>query len=358
MVRLTTRQLPLSITLVQLVLVLVLLAVGGCGAFDDDGAADGRDLADYVERLGRVLAIDVAVVVDAPGPLFPTARDLRIEVPRVEIALLQFVDLHGCDMGALVGYRNSPLGRTQGASQRLGYEAAWLAASQRCGDRAPEWLVVLQTEKRALLPVLFWNAVIAGDEMRVAVGASAAPGRTDFGDQLRGLRDALDGLTQSPDIGADGFDLQAFEQLLGALRSGSHVGQARQSWRRWRAHLEAAGSALQSEARQVCRNGRPTPRSKILANVFARYYIERIQPRLAAEMRAHEDWVRGLEALSMRLDAVATPAYRDWFDAVLAPAAPGSEWRRTQLAVVEHARAWQGLFDACGLDPRTALGQD
>lgn len=345
---------PVSIALV---LLLVQLVAGGCRAADET-MADGRDLTDYLERLGRVLAIDPAVLVDAPGPLFPAARDLRIDVPRAEIAPLQFVDLHGCDMGALVGYRNSPLGRTQGASQRLGYEAAWIAAVQRCGDRAPEWLVALETEKRALLPVLFWNAVIAGDELRVAVGASAAPGRADFGDQLRGLLDAFDGLSQSADTHRDGFDLQAFEQLLGALRSGSHVGPARQSWRRWRAHLEAASAALQSEAQRVCRNGRPTPRSEILANVFARYYIERIQPRLAAEMRAHEDWVRGLEALSMRLDAVATPAYRDWFDAVLAPTTPGSEWRRTQQAVVEHARAWQDLFDACGLDPRTALGQD
>jgi len=353
MARLNRPQALLSITLV-----LALIVVGGCGASDGGAAAHDRDLADYVARLGRVLALDLAVVVDAPGPAFPAARDLRVDVQRAEIALLQFVDVHGCDMGALVGYRNSPLGRTQGASQRLGYEAAWLEAIHRCDDRAPAWLVALAAEKRALLPALFWNAVIAGDEMRVAAGASVAPGRADFSDQLRGLHDAFDRLAQSADAAGGGFDLQTFEQQLGALRGGSHVGPARQSWQRWRAHLEVAGSALQTQALRICRNGQPTPRSEILANVFARQYIERIQPRLAAEMRTHEAWIRALEALSTRLDEVATPAYRDWFDAVLAPTEPASEWRRTQRAVVEHARAWQVLFDACGLDPRAALGQD
>jgi hypothetical protein len=320
--------------------------LGGCAADAPDA-----DLQDYRQRVARVLAADIVPVPEPAGPAYPLRRALRVEIPRSEIDLGEFFDLHGCDMGALVGFRNSPLGRTQGASQRLGYEAAWLAAARRCAA-APTWVEARSAAKQAQLPALFWNALFAGDEMRIAAGASQPIPAGDFAWLLREFADQFDALERGT------FQLDTFERALAELRTGSRIGPARQAWARWRAELTAVARVLDTEADRVCRNGRPTPRARNLSNVFARFYIEGLQPRLAAEMRGQEAWIRELAALLARLEPVAGAAFADWYGAALAPQSARSEWSRTQAAVLVHARAWQRLFSTCGLDPAAAVRQD
>ncbi|MDZ7670968.1 MAG: DUF3080 family protein [Gammaproteobacteria bacterium] len=223
---------------------------------------------DYLARVARLTGQEAAVADPSSGPAYPQRRALELDIPRRTIDVGEFFELHGCDMGALVGYRNSPLGRTQGASQRLGYEAAWLAAVDACGADAADWLADMGAEKRRRLPALFWNATFAAAEMRTALGGAAAPPDGDLADLVRGLNDSYDRVLQG------GFDLGTFERLL------------------------------------------------------------------------------------ERLEAVRPPAFDAWYDRVLAPARPGSEWRRTQRAVVAHAEAWQRLFARCAIDPAAGLGQD
>jgi hypothetical protein len=315
-------------------------------------SASEPEAADYLARVGGVLDVDLVAVVEPAGPPWPLRRELLIEIPRSEIDAGEFIDLHGCDMGALVGFRNSPLGRTQAASQRLGYEAAWLAAVRRCGPSTPDWLGVLADQKQAQLSARFWNAVFAGDELRIAAGASRPPAAADLAHLLRSLRDHRQAIERGS------FDLAAFEATLAALGGGSWVGHARHAWAEWRAHLDAARAALDDHQARICRNGRPTPRSRNLVNVFGRFYLGELQPRLAEAMGAQEDWVRELADFTTELADVATPAFRDWFAHVLNPADPSSEWRRTRQSVVAHAQAWQRLFDACGIDPRALVRQD
>jgi hypothetical protein len=321
--------------------------LAGCGVSGDP--ADGSA---YLDRVGGALGQDLVPAPEPQGPAWPLRRELLVAIPRIEIDAGEFIDLHGCDMGALVGFRNSPLGRTQSASQRLGYEATWLAAVRRCGDAAPDWLRELVARKDAQLPALFWNALFAGDELRVAAGASRPESPADLAQLLRALRDHRQA------IGRGDFDVAGFETTLAGLGSASWIGHARRDWTGWRTRLDAVRAALDANRATICRNGRPTPRSRILANVFARFYIGGLQPRLAERMQAHEAWVRELAGFATELEEVATPAFRDWFTHVVDPATASSEWRRTRHSVVEHANAWQRLFDACGLDPRSAVGQD
>lgn len=325
---------------------LLTLCLAGC-------APDGSDavLADYLERVARVTGSTPHLESPAPGPAYPARRMLRVEVPERSIDVGEFFDLHGCDMGALVGFRNSPLGRVQTASQRLGYEAAWLAAADRCGVDAPEWMVAVGEEKRGTLPALFWNATFAAEEMHAALGGAGRPAG-DFADLLRELNDAYSAVL------AGEFELGRLESTLGRLRSGGWVGAARRDWSSWRRTLAAASGMLADAVPGICLNGRPTPDSRILVNVFMKFYVERIQPDMAVRMRRHEAWIDALDRLRERLGPVAPPAFDAWYDAVLAPDTLRSEWRRTRAAVVDHAEAWQGLFSHCGIEPLPGLGQD
>lgn len=326
---------------------LLLAAASGCQPSGPDAV-----LSDYLTRVARI--VEQPVVLGRPEvlPPYPDARELTIDIPRQTIDVGEFFELHGCDMGALVGLRNSPLGRVQTPSQRLGYEAAWLAALSHCGGGAAEWALTLGDGKRALLPALFWNATFAASEMRTAMGGAAAPTDADLADVLRSLHDSYRAL------GAGTFDIAELEQTLARLRTGSWVGPARQRWSEWRRHLHATSVLLGPAAPRLCLNQQPTPRSRRLQNVFLGFYVEQIQPELAREMGRHAAWIDEIERLIEALGLVVPDAYQRWHAAVLDPADAASEWQRTRWAVTDHARAWQRLLAACGIEPGAGVRQD
>jgi hypothetical protein len=330
------------------------LAVGACVlllAGCQDHSHEGL-LEDYVTRIARVSRTDTALPAARPLPPYPPRRALTLDIPRRNIDVVEFLELHGCDMGALVGLRNSPLGRLQSASQRLGYETAWLAAAERCGVDAAEWMTDMGSGKREWLPALFWNATFGAEEMRVAVGASAPPAKGDLADILRGLSDSLTRVEEG------GLVVDDLERLLGRLRQGSWVGPARRDWSLWRRYLDAASAMLAGAAPRVCLNRKPTPRTDRLRNVFMKLYVQQIQPELARRLGEHEGWLVEVARLSHRLRPVQPAAYRNWFRVVLSPHRPESEWRRTRQAVVAHAEAWKALFANCNVEPVAALRQD
>lgn len=326
---------------------LLILLLAGCQPDAHQAVLD-----DYLTRVARVARADAHAGDDRPGPGYPARRELAVAVPAQSIDVAEFIELHGCDMGGLVGFRNSPLGRMQTASQRLGYEFAWLEALARCGPGAADWLTRLGGDKRQSLPALFWNATFAADEMRTALGMGVPPpAGADLADLLRGLGDSLTALESGR------FQVEVLERRLNGLRQGSWLGPARRDWARWRAYLGAAAAALDEAAPGVCLNRQPTPRSRRLYNVFVKLYVQRVQPELATRMRRHEAWIVELERLAERLAAVRPDAFEGWYRAVLARDDPGSEWSRTRRAVVSHAEAWQRLLAHCGIEPAPGLGQ-
>ncbi|MEZ5558145.1 MAG: DUF3080 family protein [Pseudomonadales bacterium] len=346
-----------------LIALAVLVALCGC-----EPSTDPREAAyaDYLTRLNRSLDGDIVEPRRDDLPPYPPHRDLVVPIERGSIDFPEFFELHDCDLGDLVGFRNSPLGRMQVASQRLGYEAAWIRAAGRCPER-PGWIDALVDVKRAQLPDLFWNATFAAPEMQELMGAAqiaavaSAPGAdpaagTSAGMSalafvLRELSDNLTGLEQ------DRFDLHAFESTLSALRSAARVGAVRRDWAALRAHLGAAAELLERERARVCRNGAPTPLSRVLRNLFLKFYVEAIQAPAAQRLRVQAVWVRQLAELVARLPAAQRGPFAAWYAGSLDPADADSEWSRTHAAILEHARAWQRLFAGCGLEPAPPLRQ-
>ncbi|MFM8354580.1 MAG: DUF3080 family protein, partial [Gammaproteobacteria bacterium] len=207
----------------------------------------------YLERLAGVLdrpldpvdgiGADGAPEASAQRP-WPARRALMLPVTPHSVDGLEFLQAHGCDLGALIGYRNSPLGRTQRASQRLAYEVEWLRVAAAC-RAAPPWVAALMAEKRNDLPRLYWNATLGGDEFRVAAGRSRPRGTGDFAYLLRSLHDQYRALAQpvSADRSAgvpSGFDGAALEAALGELSRASHIGPARAGWVVQRRMLDTA----------------------------------------------------------------------------------------------------------------------
>ncbi len=307
--------------------------------------------AEYLGRVQRLLGTEVSVAVEQRLPRYPNRGLLRRAVPSLSIDVLDFVELHDCDLAAAVGYRNSPLGRVQRPSQRLGYESVWLAGARACAADGMEWLEPLIAKKQAAVPAVFWNATFAGEEFARLLGASGVSGGPGVGYLLRELADAY------ATVASARFDLDAFERVLGALGANPWLAPARRAWDLERRHLDAVSRALTDASEGVCRTGAPTPKSRALVNVFQRYYVDGLQPAIAQRHAADRDAVAALAAL-VELGGDDLPReFAGWYDLVLAAGDQASEWSRLAAARMGHAAAWSRLFTRCGVDPARGLAQ-
>jgi len=308
----------------------------------------------YLTRLSRVLDRPVAPAPAAALPDYPARRALTLALPARRIDWLDFLTLHRCDLGALVGFRNSPLGRLQQPSQRLGYELALLDRAEACELPAAaadgQGLAELLAEKRSARPVYYWNATFAGPEWREPLTAAGAVSAADPARRLGRFVDHWQAAEQGR------FELAAFERDLGALRGLRWLPAARQRWQGQRRTLEAAADALGGAGGRLCRNGRPTVASVRAVNVLEKVYLREMQPVLARTLGRDGAVVRVLAALLRDFGEVAPPAFQAWYRQVLDPRAP-SEWQRTIDASRRHSEAWQQFLGDCAIDPLEALGK-
>ena len=159
----------------HVITVIVLSPIGLLGCAQDD-----PHLA-YQDAVGRVLERSVLpqdpvqqdpvqqdLVQQDPERLrYPSQRQLMVDIPASRIDWVQFAQLHSCDLGALIGARNSARGRVRQASVALAYEVEWLRLAETCSGF--DWLDAAIAEKRAHLPVHVWNSTFAGPEMAQAM---------------------------------------------------------------------------------------------------------------------------------------------------------------------------------------------
>ncbi|MEM1232269.1 MAG: DUF3080 family protein, partial [Pseudomonadota bacterium] len=157
-------------------LLLLLMLLGSCGSASDPAS-------EYVRRIARVLEQPIPTLrVDNPVPL-PAIRELRQPFAGAKVDWVEFAQLHRCDIGDLLGYRNSSLGRVMSASERYRYERRWVTVAARCQAGLGE----ADVDTRALLERLraakardsetaFWNLVFAGTAMQRWLRESQSPG--------------------------------------------------------------------------------------------------------------------------------------------------------------------------------------
>ena len=111
------------------VLATLWIALVGCSASEPGLARLPEAHQQYLIRLARVLEKDLSpidwYVLAAP----PRARQLLEPITEQQIDWLDLLTLNQCELGPLIGYRNSGLGRVLTTSERWLYETQLL---ERC----------------------------------------------------------------------------------------------------------------------------------------------------------------------------------------------------------------------------------
>ncbi|MBC7192453.1 DUF3080 domain-containing protein [Marinobacter sp.] len=330
-----------------------------------DPFTEARPMMDeYLERLGRVLdtpAVSLAAPLPAASPL-PRRRDRIRELPELDMGVLDFLSLYGCELQFVVGEKNSVMGRVMQPINRLRYEIRFIKTGEDCLPEVEEASVqdVLEAaiaSKRDSLPLAVWNATWGTREIEQLFTLTkgyypvAAEGNpvSDLVLDLEHLNVVVEKLLRG-DLSADLQGLGAIHQRWQAeYRAGQIINSARLLIAALDAGTEIIAGRLSD--RPLCLNGKPNNQSSIVRNFFFNIYIGRVQPWMSDVSRARDSLIAGFARLGELQEDVMDNGFRGWYQRHLSADAPGSLWRQLDEAIQRHTEHWQELLGQCGLRP-------
>lgn len=334
------------------------LMLAGCNPFSQ---ADSM-MDEYVERVARVLDTEPVLSELPPLQRMPRRRDRRLEMPELDIDILDFLSLYGCQLQYVVGERNSVMGRVMDPLNRLRYELRFIEAAGEClpdidRDDLKASVEDAIDSKRESLPVAVWNATWAAEEIETLftlskgyfpVAAEANP-VSDLSADMGRLNNTVDELL----AGQVEHSLDYVGEVHQRWQAEHRAGQLLNSANLLITRLDDASTILQTrlDGRPLCFDGKPNNQSDIVRNMFFSVYIDRIQPYMSDVSRAREALIRPLSEMAQAQNEVMPEAFREWSSRHLTSDEDAGIWRELDRAMAEHTEHWQALLEQCGLRP-------
>ncbi|WP_323127221.1 DUF3080 domain-containing protein [Marinobacter sp. JSM 1782161] len=341
---------------------LLSVAVGllaGCNPF----SAPTDMMDEYVERVARVLDEDAHLSPIPVADLFPRRRERRLPMPELDLGMLDFLSLYGCELQVVVGERNSGLGRVMQPSNVLRYEVRFINAAEDClptlAEKKELQAAVRQARRSKIdsLPIAIWNATWATEEIERlftrtegvypldATGATVDDLTTDVNLMNARLSALLAGRT--------GTDLGFLDNVQQRWQAEDRLGQLIKSALLLTTRLNDAADLVERRLADypLCLNGKTNPDADIARNMFYAVYAERVQPYMAAVDRARVGLVAGFAELAAMQQAVMPEAFGPYYRRYLKQSGDESIWAGLDTAVQRHTESWQRLLKQCGMTP-------
>ena len=151
---------------------LCLLVLIGCSD-PDTGPAQ---LDEYLKRLSTVTGVELTSGTPYESDRFDLPEEQTPELPTAsQIDLIDFLSLSGCQLQVNLGRRNTQLGRTATASQRLLLDLEFMELAPECitllrdrGDtELASTLAAVSVEREAQLADSIARALLLGPEWRL-----------------------------------------------------------------------------------------------------------------------------------------------------------------------------------------------
>jgi hypothetical protein len=319
---------------------------------------------EYLERLSRVLetpAVSLSEPLPVVSPL-PRRRERIRELPELDMGMLDFLSLYGCELQYVVGEKNSVMGRVMQPINRLRYATRFIRAGEDClpeveEESLREDLKAAIASKRDSLPLAVWNATWGTREIEqlftltkgyYPVAAEANP-VSDLVVDVEQLNVLVEKLLRG-DLNAD---LQGLGPIHQRWQAEYRAGQIINSARLLIAALDAGTEIIAGRLsdRPLCLNGKPNNQSSIVRNFFFNVYIGKIQPWMSDVSRARDSLIAGFARLAEQQKEAMDDGFRAWYRRHLSADAPGSLWRQLDKAIQRHTEHWQELLGQCGLRP-------
>ncbi|MGI5310449.1 DUF3080 family protein [Rheinheimera sp. WS51] len=265
-----------------LLLPLLLISLVACS--DNSGEAA---LKDYQQRLNRVLKQQHKPISLAPVEPLVAVRDLKRSPSDIRINLSDAYATRQCGLDQLIGERNSSLGRLYSPSKLLNYELRLLTALENClqhtwqDSQLESSLQQAYNEKQADIHNAWQNMLqtdstirkeLLGSSKTLALQAAGFTETWQALSQLQQLKTHIDNKNWSQ---ASAINI---EQQLQLLYQYNFIGRLQYSLRVSSQQLAQLNSLVQANtAPSLCPNQRETEQLTILANVFQKYYLAKVQ---------------------------------------------------------------------------------
>jgi len=342
----------------SLILALTII-VSGCDPF----ANPDTMMNEYLSRLGRVLEVEVQPTAVKSVMLLPRKRDRRVEVPDIDINMLDFFSLYGCELQVVVGERNSILGRLMSPLNRLRYDLRFIAAAQQClpSINKPQLKTRLQQaieQKQTLLAMTSWNAVWAGEAMAelltLSKGYFSTQNNADeaLGQLVSDLKLTRDKVKQLVNA-EQSVKLDEMSDIQQKWTFGHQAGQLLNSARLLTSRLDDATALIEQRlhAKPLCYLSKPTQQAKRMKGVFFHVYIGRIQPYVSDVSRAGKHVFKLLDQIATLQFQTMPESFKTYYRQILDRDNVKGIWQQFDGAVKRHTKSWQALLNQCGMQP-------
>lgn len=329
----------------------------GCDPF----AAPDSLLKTYTSRLGHVLDVALPPAEMVPVQTFPRPRDRRVDIEELDISMLSFLSLYGCELQVVVAERNSILGRVMTPLNELRYQLRFIDTASQClpmldNEALINTLRQAMQYKRDNLAAYFWNAIWADEPMAALLTRSNGFYPIATNSKVSELTLQLDALIQLSEQLETISDEDAFDG----------VGEIQQSWlfnpvpgqllnsaSLLITQLNQASEIIEKRlhSRPLCYQHKPNTQSERLKGLFFAVYIGRVQPYLAKTSQAGQQVFSRLQQLALSQKAVMPDSFDAYYRHAFAVDAEGSVWQQLDKAIQRHTDGWQQLLSQCGMQP-------
>ena len=314
-----------------------------------------RVLTEYPKRLERVLEVEGASNTEtAVKPVVrPSRRQLLLPLEQADINLLEFLKLNQCQLGQVVGEKNSVLGKLAQGSQYMHMERDFLIFAPACIAALEDQKLVqalgkaLEVKQDQRMNV-WWNAWIASEEFQQLTSISVYPlalsEEAHLQHTLLGFEFALQqgGQWQQQDFEYRTADV---EHHLRQWSLGESLGRWQTTQTRLTDILEQTTAMVEQrqQERPLCPTGQKTRKADIVRNVLERFYVGELQPYMSLSDRFGHELLHQLQRIEALMDD--TPVvWTQWLNQLHESRA------RFQQASRTHVQVMSRLFDSCGMN--------
>ena len=311
----------------------------------------------YQTRLSNLLDEPATSPALSPMPIMPRSGELRIEIDRLSINLLDSFRLERCRLGQVVAERNSALGKIQSTSARLRYEIDSMSAIQEClasGEiddaRIETMLHDALAHKRETLPLYIDQLLTRSDEFRHSLRASPNTHSVTEAGDFEGTLAALTYLDTLFETALEGetvnINLTPYNRHLQTLAQSDFLPRHWRTMQHNAAWLASLNNLLVDGGNKVgCHPPSIPQKAEYLYNVMMSLFAGEIQPALARWTSYHNELVPILASLQQKS---MQDEWRAYVDELIAE---GSHADQVAHYTLRHAHLWQEVLAQCQMQP-------
>lgn len=342
----------------KLVTPLLCLFLAGCAP--NAGVRDMMD--DYVAQVAEALELKPELSGIQPVQQIPRRRERVLEVPDLDMGMLDFLSLYGCELQYVVGEKNSIMGRVMQPLNRLRYETRFVRAAEDCiaeadRDGVREDLEEAIVSKSETLPIVIWNATWGVEEVERLFTLSQGHYPLESDENL--VADLASGVMRLNQTvagllaGNEDEPLDYVGEVHQRWQAEHRAGQLMNSARLLSTRIDDATALLveRVENDPLCPEEGDARLQEALRATYTNGYADVVEPYLERIEKARAALIEPLERLAAQQTETMPDAFRAWYRRILDSGNSASLWGQLDRAVESHTRRWQQLLDQCAVSP-------